>query len=128
MRMFGTMLLAAWTLLLVYVSWRAASVPAIARRIPRAVLAVLAVALWATFAVGRVLGGDSGGKAAALLELVGMHALAVFFIFAVPLLAVDLVTGFGLLLRRRALKLRGWALVVGLAMVGVASVQGMRPP
>jgi len=51
MRMFGTMLLAAWTLLLLYVFWRAATVPAIARRVARPLLAAFAAALWATFAV-----------------------------------------------------------------------------
>jgi hypothetical protein len=128
MRMFGTMLLAAWTFLLLYVFWRAATVPAIARRIPRPLLAAIAAALWATFAVGRLLGGDGGGRTAALLELVGMHALAVFFILAVPLLAVDIVTGFGLPARRRSVVLRGWALVAGLAMAGIALVQGARTP
>jgi hypothetical protein len=63
-----------------------------------------------------------------LLELVGMHALAVSFILAVPLLAVDLVTGFGLLARRHAGTLRGWALVAGSGMVVAAFVQGTRPP
>jgi len=128
MRMFGTMLLVSWTLLLLYVVWRAAMVPAIARRIPRPWLAGAAAALWSTFALGRLLGGDSDGGAVALLELVGMHALAAFFILAVPLLAVDLVTGFGLLARRRAGALRGVALAVGLAMAGIALVQGTRPP
>ena len=128
MRMFGTLLLAAWTLLLLYVSVRAATVPAIVRRVPRPLLAAFAAALWASFAAGRLFRGDSGGSAAALLELVGMHALAVFFILAVPLLAVDLVTGFGLLMRRRAASLRGWALAAGLAMAGIAFVQGTRPP
>jgi hypothetical protein len=128
MRMFGTMLLAAWTFLLLYVFWRAATVPAIARRVPRPWLAALAAALWSTFALGRLLGGDNGGRVAALLELVGMHALAVFFILAVPLLAVDIVTGFGLPARRRSVVLRGWALVAGVAMVGIALVQGTRAP
>jgi predicted MPP superfamily phosphohydrolase len=128
MRIFGTMLLASWSVLLLYVSWRAASVPVIARRIPRPLFAAFAAALWSTFAFGRLLGGDGDGRIAALLELVGMHALAVLFILAVPLLTVDLVTGFGFLARRRAGTLRGWALVVGLAMAGVAFVQGTRAP
>jgi len=128
MRMFGTMLLAAWTILLLYVCWRVATVPAITRRIPRPLLAVVAIMLWGAFAVGRLRGGYGGGRAAALVELVGMHALAVFFVLAVPLFAVDLVTGFGLLARRRAGALRGGALIVGLAMAGFAFVQGARPP
>jgi hypothetical protein len=124
MRVFGTLLLTAWTLLLLYVSWRAATVPVIERRIPRPWLAALAAALWSTFVAGRLL----GGQVAAVLELVGMHALATVFILAVPLLAVDLATGFGLLMRHRAPTLRGWALIAGLAMVGIAYVQGRRPP
>jgi predicted MPP superfamily phosphohydrolase len=128
MRIFGTMLLVSWTVLLLYVLWRAASVPAISRRIPWPWFAGVGVVLWSTFAFGRFLGGDSGGRAAALLELVGMHALAALFIVALPLLAVDLVTGFGLLRCRRAVTLRGWALVAGVAMVGTAFVQGARSP
>jgi hypothetical protein len=126
-RIFGMTLLFAWTILLLYVFWRSASVPAIARRVARPLLAAFAAALWLTFAFGRQF-RDSGGGAAALLELVGMHALAAAFILAVPLLAVDLATGFGLFMRRRAGSLRGWALVAGLAMTGVAFVQGTRPP
>lgn len=127
MRIFGTSLLVAWTLLLLYVSWRAASVPAIARRIPRPWLAGAVAAVWSTFVLGRLLRGDGGG-ATALLELIGMHALAACFILAGPLFAVDLATGFGLLAPRRAGTLRGVALAAGLGLVGIALVQGTREP
>jgi predicted MPP superfamily phosphohydrolase len=47
---------------------------------------------------------------------------------AVTLFGAEVVTGFGLLVRRRAPTLRGLALLVGLVLAGVALVQGMRPP
>lgn len=127
MRSFGTLLLAAWTLLHLYVFTRAATVPSIARRVPPRVLFGGAAALWATFVLARLARGRSGDLVAAF-ELLGLHALAILFVLAVPLLAVDIGTGFGLWLRVRAPALRGWALLAGTLLVGVAIVQGVRPP
>jgi predicted MPP superfamily phosphohydrolase len=128
MRFFGSALLVAWTLLHLYVFGRAWTVPAIRRRVPRVVLLGGALALWASFVFSRFAGHATGGLFAARLELFGLSALAVLFLLAVALLAVDLVTGFGLLLRRRVYALRGWALVAGGVLASVALVQGLRPP
>jgi predicted MPP superfamily phosphohydrolase len=128
MRFFGTALLAAWTLLHLYVFGRAWTVPAIRRRVPRAAFLGGATALWATFALSRFAGHDAGGRFADWLELFCLSAMAALFLCAVALFAVDLATGFGLLLRRRAPALRGWALVAGGLLAATALVQGLRPP
>ena len=47
---FGLMLLTAGTLLQIYVFCRAATVPAIARRVPRRILAASGLILWLAFA------------------------------------------------------------------------------
>jgi predicted MPP superfamily phosphohydrolase len=57
-----------------------------------------------------------------------MTWLGVLFLTFVPLIAMDLFTGFGVLLSRRAPILRGWALVAGGLLSAVAIVQGSRPP
>ena len=126
--MFMTMMLLAWTLLHAYVLWRAASVPAVARRVPRRVLIGAGVLLWASFFLVRLLGHDASGTAAAVLEVAVMDWMATLFLVSVALLAVDLVTGFGLLLPRLAPRLRGWGFVAGGLLALVAVVQGMRPP
>ncbi len=62
--------LGLWTLAHVYVFWRIASVPVVARRVPRAVLIALAVFLWASFLLERTVPP---------LEIVGINWLAVLF-------------------------------------------------
>jgi len=52
----------------------------------------------------------------------------VMFLTAISLLAVDLVTGFGLLMPRLAPSLRGVALIAGGVLSIIALVQGLRPP
>jgi predicted MPP superfamily phosphohydrolase len=125
---FMVLFLALWTLLHVYVFRRAATVPVIARNVPRLVLLGVAALLWSSVLLGRLLdrlGLVGGGR---LLETVGWNWIAVLFLAFTALLAVDIVTGFGFLLRRRAPALRGWALVVAAVLSGIALVQGLRPP
>lgn len=118
----------AATLLHVYVAWRASSVPALSRRISRRWIFIAAGLLWASCIAGRLVGHGSSGPIAAGLELFGMCALASVGLMAVALLAAELATGFGFLLRRWAPRLRGWALVAGIVLSAVALVQGLRAP
>ena len=126
--MFGTILLAAVTLMHVYVFWRAGSVPFLRRHVSRHVLIGTGVFFWTIFALGRFFGHGGTGVLARTLELFGMDWMAVMFLTTVSLLAVDLVTMFGFLLPRLAPSLRGLALVAGGVLSLVALVQGMRPP
>jgi len=126
--MFGTVLISACTLMHIYVFWRAASVPILDRHVPRWLFMLLCVVLWATFFLGRVLGHHNTGALAVTFELLGMNWMAVLFLTFVCLLAVDIVTGFGLLMARQAPLLRGLALVAGGALSLIAIVQGLRPP
>ncbi len=119
--------LAIWILLQAYVVWRVGSVPAVARRARRWLLALIVVLLWLSLLVSRFVGRGSPGTGAAL-ELVGMTWLGVLFLVTLGLLAADLVTAFGLLFRRHAARIRGWALVTALALSAFALVQGLRPP
>ncbi len=125
--MFGTVLLAVVTLMHLYVFTRAASVPAVARRIPRRVLYTAGALLWGGFVIARFRGHGAAGAAPAL-ESLGMDWLGALFLVSVCLLAVDCVTGFGFLFRRRVPALRGAALLAGGVLTGVALFQGLRPP
>lgn len=126
--MFGTILLSAVTLMHVYVFWRVGSVPFLRRHVSRKFLIGTGVVFWAVFFLGRFFGHSGTGVLARTLELFGMDWMAVMFLATVSLLAIDLVTGFGLLLPRLAPSLRGLALVAGGVLSLVALVQGLRPP
>jgi len=126
--MFGTVLIVACTVMQLYVLWRAASVPAIARHVPRRWLVAAGVLLWGALVGARLLAHGRDGALAAALELAGMDWMASLFLLTVALLAVDLVTGFGWLAPRLAPQLRGWGLAAGAALSALALVQGMRPP
>ncbi|MGE5299433.1 MAG: metallophosphoesterase [Acidobacteriota bacterium] len=126
--MFGIILLGAVTVMHVYVFWRASSVPFLKRRVPPKLLIGVCVILWAVFALGRFAGHDSTGMTAAVIELTGMDWMAVLFLTTVCLLAVDFVTGFGLVMPRWAPSLRGLALVLGGLLSVIAVVQGVRAP
>jgi predicted MPP superfamily phosphohydrolase len=86
------------------------------------------VLFWAVFFFGRFFGHGGTGALAKTLELFSMDWMAVMFLTTVSLLAIDLVTGFGLLLPRLLPSLRGFALIAGGVLSLVALVQGLRPP
>jgi predicted MPP superfamily phosphohydrolase len=125
---FGTVLLSAVTLMHVYVFWRISSVPFLRRYISRRFLIGIGVFFWAVFSLGRCLGHGGTGVLARTLELFGMDWMVVIFLATVSLLAIDLVTGFGLLLPKLAPSLRGLALVAGGVLSLIALVQGLQPP
>lgn len=126
--MFGTGLLVACTLMTVYVFWRTATVPWIARHIPRMVWALTGLALWLLFVAGRYAEAWAGAGPARWLELGGMDWLASVFLLTICVLTVDLATLFGRCGRRFAPVLRGWALLAGVLLSILAMVQGVRPP
>ena len=126
--MFGNVLIAVCTLMHLYVFLRAASVPFIRRHVPRKVLIVSCLVLWAGFYLGRVVGHGGTGALARALEFFGMTWMAALFLTFVCLLAMDLVTGFGFLISRHAPRLRGWALIAGAVLSVIALFQGLRPP
>jgi hypothetical protein len=126
--MFGFILITITTLMQAYIFVRAASVPFVRRYIPRWWLVLTAVVTWAVFLAGRVYGHHGTGPAAVLSEFFGMNWLGAIFLTFTLLLAVDAVTLFGLLFRRSAPHLRGWALAAGIFLSLAALVQGMRPP
>jgi uncharacterized protein len=125
---FGTILLLAVTLMHIYVFWRMSSVPFLRRHVPRRFLIITGVFFWAVFSLGRFFGHGGTGALARTLELISMDWMAIIFLTTVSLLAIDLVTGFGLLLPKMSPSLRGFALIAGGFLSLVALIQGSRPP
>jgi hypothetical protein len=125
--MYGTALTLAVLALLAYVLWRASSVCAL-RRLPRPLFPLAGLLLAAIVIAGRGLGYDGSGPWVAAMEFASWTVAGIVLLSSVCLLAVDLLTGFGLFFRGRAARLRGWALVAGCLLSALALVQGLRPP
>ncbi len=125
--MFGTILISVCTFMHIYVFWRAATVPFVTRHVPLKILIGASLILWTIFFLGRVVGHGGTGSLAITLEFLGMNWMAVLFLIFISLLAIDLVTLFGLLMPRLSSSLRGLALLVGLVLSVVALFQGLRP-
>ena len=126
--MFGTILISVCTAMQVYVFWRAASVPLIVRYVPAKALIAVGVLTWAVFFLGRTLGHEGTGRLSGVLEFFGMNWMGVLFLSFLSLLAVDIVTFFGLLAPRFSPVLRGGALGAALLLSAAALFQGLRPP
>ena len=126
--MFGTILISVCTLMHIYVFWRTAAVPLVNRQVPLAFLILTGLLLWAVLFMGRLFHHGSTGALTAAIELFGMLWLGTLFLLFIPLLAMDVITGFGFLMPRWAPSLRGWALLVGGVLAAIALVQGLRPP
>ena len=126
--MFGILLLSSVTLMHLYLCARIGSLPWVRRLAPGWALLAIAILLWAAAVIGRTWGHGGVGPLARGVEWFGMLWLAVLFINSVPMLAVDLLTGFGWWLRRWAPRLRSAALAVGAVFSVIAGVQGGRAP
>lgn len=126
--MFLGVFLAVWTVMHVYVLWRAASVPAIARRISRKLLIVIGLLLWTSFPLAHFSESALGPRLGWILQEVGTNWLGILFLLFVAMLISDLATGFGWLLQRQAPAIRRWGMVAGLALGLLALAQGLRPP
>jgi predicted MPP superfamily phosphohydrolase len=126
--MFGIVLTTVYTIMLFYVMWRMASIPAIRVTLSSLGLAGLGIALWGIFFIARYFGHNRTGFGAPVIESAGMMLLGTVFLISLPLFMVDLGTLFGLIFARWRPFLLGWALTAGVLLSAMALVQGLRAP
>jgi uncharacterized protein len=126
--MFGIFLLSAVTMMQVYVFWRASTVPFIKNRIHGKFIILIGLILWAIFYFSRSLGHDGGGSFTKTIEFISMTWIGILFLTFIPVLIVDLITGFGYFFHRYASTACGFALIAGILLSGIALIQGLRPP
>lgn len=126
--MFSLMLYLIGSILHVYCAWRIASLPVVRNRIRARTWWVAVAVVWVAYIAGVRIGDEPDGAIAWVLSQFAFHWLTTMFLIAVCLLAVDILTGFGLWLRRVLPALRLAAVTAGTAMAVIALVQGLRPP
>ena len=126
--MFIVILTFVVTLMHAYLFWRIASLPWFVNASARKRLWRAAVVVWLLFILGSVLGHGHQGLFASILERLAMDWLGVLFIAMTVLLAVDLLTGFGLWLRPYLVQVRVAGMLLAVLMILFAMVQGTRPP
>jgi len=125
---FFRFLFAAWTIVHIYVFWKAAVTPAITRLVPRKVLIPLGVLLWGGLFLYRFTNIGRSSGPGQILDLFAMNWLGFLFVMSVSLLFFDIVTGFGLFFRRHLPRVRAAAFLVGALLAAFAFFQAMRPP
>jgi predicted MPP superfamily phosphohydrolase len=125
--MFVIVVLGVWTIMHAYVFWRAYSVPLVSAHLTALSVAVVAALLWLTFPLGMFLDRSHVGVPRAVV-FIGATWLGILFLAFAALLLVDVLTGGGYLFPKSAPTLRGWALLVTVALSAVGLVQGLRDP
>jgi len=128
MAVFVITVLSVWTSVHAYVLWRVWRLPAVNTPFAHRVLVVAAVFLWMSYPLSRFLYHWRLSPVARPLEYTGTTWMGVLFLLFAALLAVDVVTAGGLLLRGTGSALRGWAVAGALVLSVVALVQGLRGP
>lgn len=123
-----TLFLSVWVLTNVYIARRASSVPWIARHVPTWLLVLVTVSLGTAYLLARVCYAKGLRWPGVPLDFIGANWIGFAFYLLIALFLADLVTGFGFLLPKLVPQIRGWALLLGLAVGLAAFVNGQRAP
>lgn len=126
--MFLTVVLSVWAAMHLYVFWRLGSVPWVATHVSRRTAVLVAIVLWSSYPLARMLEARGLQALAGPLEVVGANWIGILFLLLSAILVVDVVSLGGLLAPRLAPALPGWAALMALLLSGVALVQGLRAP
>jgi hypothetical protein len=105
-----------------------ASVPWIAAHFSRKALVIIAILLWLSYLLARLLNAWRLDAVTYPLELATTTWMGVLLLLFFALLAVDAITLGGWLAPRLSLVIRGGAVVGGLILSAIALSQGFRPP
>jgi predicted MPP superfamily phosphohydrolase len=120
--------LSVWLAQHLYVGWRLLSVPLLSSPGGRRALVVWLALGFVTYPLGRMLFAIGWRSVGRTLEYAGAAWMGTLFLMVAALLAVELVTLGGFVLRGTAPWLRGGSAVLALAAAAVAWVGGMMPP
>ncbi len=125
---FLTTVLAIWAGMHGYVFWRLHSVPWVAAHVGRRGLLVIALLLWASYPLARILESRGLDGLAQPVEFLAAAWIGALFLLFAAFLVFDAVTLGGWLVPGHANQARGWVAVVVAGLAVAALVQALRPP
>jgi len=126
--MFLTIVLSIWTLMHLYVFWRVRSLPWVRQRGLTWPLVGVMAFLWSCYLLARLFEHYVGGFLPQAFEFLGAMWFGIVFLLLVSLMAADVVTGFGFLMRAWVPTIRIGALALGCVLAAIAMIQGFQPP
>jgi uncharacterized protein len=95
----------------------------------RRILVGIGISLWIVFLLGRIFRGNDYGFLTVILEVTGMHFLAIAFLLSFCFLVSDIITGFGFFFsKKNVFKIKLGSLLVALVLILISHVQGFRKP
>jgi predicted MPP superfamily phosphohydrolase len=119
--------LAIWAGMHLYVFWRASSVPWIQDHCSRPSLAWIALGLWLSYPLARLVGVLRPPVIAGPFEFLASAWVGTLFLIFAALLALDVATLGGFFLPQTTPLIRGWFILGGLGLALIALIQGARP-
>ena len=128
MKLFLTIILSIWTTMHVYVFWRLSTVAWVAGHVSRYALAGIALVLWASYPVARILEARKLDAVAQPLGFAGATWIGALFLLFAALLVTDVTTLGGRLLPHLAPRIRGWAVIAAGVLAVAGLFQGLRLP
>lgn len=126
--LFLIIVLGIWGLIHGYVFWRLASIPWVVAHVPRRVLVIVALALWASFPLMHMLGSRFSGAWLYPFEFIAGNWIGILFLLFVCTVAADIMTLGGFAMPRLVPSVRGGAVILAAVLCVIALVQGSRPP
>ena len=128
MNMFIVILTLFSTLMQIYLTWTASRLGWIAEVTSQRTVWLISLFLWLLYIVGVHAAFNPSGRLTVILERFTFDWLGILFLATSVLLFFDLMTGFGLWAKPWLDTIRNGAWIVALLLIGVAFVQGTRPP
>jgi predicted MPP superfamily phosphohydrolase len=126
--MFVVMLALLSTVMHVYLTWSVCRLDWITGLVSQRVVWLCSLMLWLLFIAGMRAAFNPSGWLAVLLERFTFDWLGILFLATVIVLLFDLLTGFGLWARPWLNTIRSGTWAIALLLIGIAFVQGARPP
>ncbi len=128
MALFFITFLSIWAVMHLYVFWRLASIPWVAAHISYPALVAIAVGLWASYVVARILDARGLQAVAWPLEYLAANWVGLLFLLFSTLLVADVLTLGGWLFHAQAPAIRAGAAALAGVLALIGFIQALRPP
>ncbi len=125
---FLAVVLAIWTAMNLYVFWRLGSLAVIEAHLARSLFLTVAVALWLSYPLARILSARGWDSLSLPIEWIGTTWIGTTLLLLSTFLAADVITLGGWLFSGAVPAIRTGAAAVGFSLAMIALLNALRPP